>query len=119
MLKGHRYHSQNSSLNLEQEIQAAVKPGFFCEACCEHLNNQMWKNNDVLDAEKLLKFPFLVKRKQYDQLRIALFTRLSCNEIDQNKICFMLTHSCKQYLSIAFVLFFTFSQYNHTSVVAC
>ena len=63
-------------------------------------------------VSSMLKFPFLVKRKQYDQLRIALFTRLSCSEIDQNKFCFMLTHSCKQYLSIAFVLFLTFSQCN-------
>ena len=56
-------------------------------------------NNDVTAVVKTFEveneFHFLVKCKQYDQLRIVLFSRLSCPEFDQlndqNKFCFMLT----------------------------
>ena len=41
------------------------------------------------------EFHFLVKCKQYDHIRNALFAKLSCPEFDQlneqNKFCYMLT----------------------------
>ena len=60
-------------------------------------------NNDVAAAVKTFEieneFHFLVKCKQYDQLRIVLFSHLSCPEFDQlndqNKFCYMLTHTRK------------------------
>ena len=58
-------------------------------------------NNDVSAAVKTFEveneFHFLLKCKQYDQLRIVLFSRLSCPEFDQlndqNKFCYMLTRT--------------------------
>ena len=56
-------------------------------------------NNDVSVAVKTFEveneFHFLVKCREYDQLRYVLFSHLSCPEFDQlndqNKFCFMLT----------------------------
>ena len=57
--------------------------------------------NDVSAAVPTLEveneFHFLLKCKQYDQLRIVLFSRLSCPEFDQlndqNKFCYMLSRT--------------------------
>ena len=58
-------------------------------------------NNDVTAVVKTFdvetEFHFLVICKQYEKLRSVLFSRLSCPEFDQlndqNKFCYMLTHT--------------------------
>ena len=57
-----------------------------------------WMNSlAVKTCEIENEFHFLVKCKQYDQLRNVLFSRLSCPEFDQlndqNKFCYMLTRT--------------------------
>ena len=73
-------------------------------SCCLRISQPKQpkcSNNDVTSGVKTFEveneFHFLVKCKQYDQLRIVLFSHLSCPEFDQlndqNKFCYMLTHT--------------------------